>query len=108
MANLVGIYEIENANLYPSQASDFHLVISKRHKASARKPREYLLLKQAGRFIYISSLYPQSASDAQNWQFDWQGSTYLLTLDRAENKAEIRSDRQRQVGRSSRSKNQNT
>lgn len=97
MANLVGTYEISKANLYPAHQADFHLIISKRHKASSRKPKDYLLIYQAGIFRYISSLYPATASDAstgsseaQIWHLEHKGMNYELRLNKAGNQAEIK------------------
>lgn len=97
MTNLVGTYQIKKANLYPSHQADFHLIISKRHKASSRKPKDYLLIYQAGIFRYISSLYPATcseasagSSEAQILHLEHKGTDYELRLNQAANQAEIR------------------
>lgn len=97
MSKLVGSYELSKANLYPTHQADFHLIISKRHKASARKPKDYLLIFEAGRFQYLSSLYPVIASDvpassleAEIWHLEHQRVNYELSIDRFAYKAEIR------------------
>lgn len=97
MPKLVGSYELSKANLYPSHQADFHLIISKRHKASARKPKDYLLIFEAGRFQYLSSLYPVPVADAPTssleaeiWHLEHQRIDYQLTIDRLAYKAEIR------------------
>jgi hypothetical protein len=111
MTKLIGIYQIEKSKLYPSHCSDFHLVISKRHKASARKPIDYLLLKQAGKFIYLSSLYSTNHTEehlqADLWHFEVKGIHYELSLNKAENKAEIRLIDNQTGGRYRTGRNQN-
>lgn len=93
MAKLIGIYQIEKSRLNPTHCSDFHLVISRRHKASANKPADYLLLKQSGKFIYLSSLYAATGDlkqlQADLWHFEVKGTHYILRIDRSENQAEI-------------------
>lgn len=102
MANLIGIYQIEKSRLNPSHCSDFHLVISRRHKASVNKPADYLLLKQSGKFIYLSSLYAATGDlkqlQADLWHFEVKGAHYILRIDRAQNKAEITLKEHHQAG----------
>lgn len=90
---LVTAYEVDKSNLL---APDIHLVIGTRHKPEASKPKNYLLRRLPGnKHQYISSLYPTpkneqgGSNQPENWFFDYQGVSYRLTINRAENRAEI-------------------
>jgi hypothetical protein len=94
MLKLQGQYHIDKFKLTKAdQSADFQLIITKRGKAEANKPKEYLLLKQAGSFKYVSSLYPSasftSSAKGDIWLFDYQQAKYQLHINRAENRAII-------------------
>lgn len=91
--NLQGRYHIDKSNLLKG---DLHLVIGTRKKPSANKPKNYLLHRLGKYHSYLSSLYPvpvqdsiQGVTDAQIWEFDYQGGKYTLAIKQAENQAEI-------------------
>lgn len=90
--NLVGRFHIDKSNLLKP---DLHLVIGTRRKPSPNKPKNYLLIKAAGQFSYLSSLYPFDqdmpvrSQEAQIFSLEWQGVDYLLTLNTGLKQAEI-------------------
>jgi hypothetical protein len=93
-AKLIGNYLLDKANLLPATPSDFSLVITKRHKTSLNKPKEYLLLKQSGSYKYLSSLYPINENrgilEPIIWELEYKGAWYELKLNKLTNRAEIR------------------
>ena len=88
---IVGCYEIKNSNLVKP---DLNLVIGTRRKASANKPKNYLLIKSGNRFTYLSGLFPFTSDlkpkEGVLWfSLDYEGVNYILCLKRAENQAQI-------------------
>lgn len=92
MANiyhLVGSYNIVK-NYLIHRAADLKLLITSRTKTEGKKTVNFLLNKTDKHGGYISSLFPVSdhtGIDAYN--FDYKGIKYVLTLNKAEGKAEI-------------------
>lgn len=89
---LVGQYQIDKSNLL---RSGLHLVIGTRKHPTLTKPKNYLLHRSGRQQRYLSSLYPvQDAPsghlEAQNWQFDYEGEGFVLSVDPAGNLAEIK------------------
>lgn len=90
---LNGVYQLEKSNLLKQ---GLHLIIGTRHKPSGNKPKNYLLEKTAQKqHKYVSSLYPAPdtitrSESTQIWQFDYLGEDFLLTINQAENQAEIK------------------
>jgi len=88
---LVGCYQIKNSTLVKP---DLNLVIGTRRKASANKPKNYLLIKAENRFTYLSGLFPFTSDlepkEGVFWfSLDYEGVNYILCLKRAENQAQI-------------------
>lgn len=90
--NLVGRFHIDKSNLLKP---DLHLVIGTRRKPSPNKPKHYLLIKAAGQFSYLSSLYPFDQDmpvrslEAEIYSLEWEGVNYLLTVNTGLKQAEI-------------------
>lgn len=93
MSNLQGEYQFTNYSMLRSVDTQMTFIISNRHKESVHKPKSFLLrvLPSGGR-QYVSSLFPcpkWPENGLQTYTLDWQGKTYLLTLDRDNGKASI-------------------
>lgn len=82
MANLIGRYQTaKNSKLVSEHLT---LVIGTRRKPEANKPKHYLLaIRGAGRFEYVSSMYPV-AEVPNAFQIDYKGANYMLILNESE------------------------
>jgi hypothetical protein len=88
-ANLVGIYQFEAGNLKDNIRN---LKVKQRFQSNNKPSRFLVAILQDGSEKYISSLYVHQSinwTTNEQYQFDYQGTYYLLTIDTWENKATI-------------------
>jgi hypothetical protein len=88
-ANLIGIYQFEAGNLKDNIRN---LKVKQRFQSNNKPSRFLVAILQDGSEKYISSLYVYESTNwttNEQYQFDYQGTYYLLTIDTWENKATI-------------------
>jgi hypothetical protein len=91
MPKIVGCFQLDKSNLLGPACT---LVIGTRKHPTPSKPKNYLLLKEGGKFIYLSSLYPvpphKGQETPQIFDLEVGGVQYQLSIDKGQKQAEIR------------------